>query len=64
MRKRKPKKVKKKALKRRISFSEGLSKYDDVRHLKHPLREKHGPSIKDAVTITNMQSFRRYPVPE
>lgn len=32
--------------------------------MKNPLREQLGPSIKDAYAITQMQLYRRYPVPE
>ena len=39
-------------------------KYDDVRFMRNPLRERSGPSITEAFTITQMQKYMRYPVPE
>ena len=63
-REKKKKVVAKKIPKRRVSFSEGLLKYNDVVLMRNPLRERLGPSIKDAVTITQMQKYMRYPVPE
>ena len=54
----------KKRVKRRASFSEGQMKYDDVRLLRNPIRERTGPSLKDEVVIAKMKKQRRYPIPE
>ena len=45
----------KKRVKRRASFSEGQMKYDDVRLLRNPIRERTGPSLKDEVVIEKMK---------
>lgn len=55
---------KKRVLKRRVSFSEGLREYDDAKGLKNPLREQRGPSITHARTIMNMMKSTRFPIPE
>ena len=63
-RKNKPKAVLKKKVKRRVSLSEGMMKYDDVRLLKNPLKDNTGPSLKEIDLINKMTQFRRYPIPE
>jgi len=55
-RKRKPK--------RKLSFSEGMMKYDDASNLKNPLRDAKGPSIMKAKTIKQMMKACKFPVRE
>ena len=64
MKKKKEDAMVKKRVKRRASFSEGQMKYDDVRLLRNPIRERTGPSLKDEVVIAKMKKQRRYPIPE
>jgi len=50
--------------KRKLSFSEGMMKYDDAKHLLNPIRDAKGPSIKQARTIMQMMKTQKFPVQE
>ena len=41
-----------------------MMKYDDAKHLKNPIRDTKGPSIKQARTIMQMMKSKRFPIPE
>lgn len=49
----------------RLSFSDGLIKYDDVKYLSNPLREKKKSlTLRDVKIIKNMIKAQRYPIAE
>ena len=56
---------KKRKPKRKLSFSEGMRKHDDLTNfLKNPLKDAKGPSIMKARTIMQMIKAGRFPTRE